>query len=53
MGRLKGKIHLVGGLRIREGYGGKGIPGQDREVGLKILLSGKYAFFKTELKATV
>lgn len=42
VGRLKGEVH-PGGLRIWEGYGGKGVPGQGWGGGsaLRTLLSGK------------
>lgn len=42
-GETKGekRVHLVGGLRIREGCDGKGMPG----FNLKMLLSGKCLLF--------
>lgn len=42
-GRPQGEVHLVGGLRIKEGYSGKGYLIRAREVGL---IEG-YCFLKS------
>lgn len=51
---VKGNLHLVGGLSIREGYVRKEIPYQGKGGGssLRILLSGRYLLFNLGMEGS-